>query len=218
MIDKDSSLFMYDNRGKPLSGFTLKKVNAEIIASPKHIRLQSKDYILIPLDNYTLKIVSRTGKDRVKVKGKITFSDNEIFSYLNTFSTTDQGGNLIQVDTKGNKVSSPLQLTEGHQIDATTKTLVTLSENELNIKGIPVKLPYGEYTPPKIFYLNNTLYFSTTDTSSQKVYLFYSNGQAVKGFPVYGKSAVDLSNCDKDKALEMVVATEDNSILIYEIN
>ena len=78
-------------------------------------------------------------------------SDNEIFSYLNTFSTTDQGGNLIQVDTKGNKVSSPLQLTAGHQIDATTKTLVTLSENELNIKGIPVKLPYGEYTLPRYF-------------------------------------------------------------------
>ena len=121
------------------------------MASPKHIRLQSKDYILIPLENYTLKIVSRTGKDRVKVKGKITFSDNEIFSYLNTFTTTDQGGNLIQVDTKGNKVSSPLQLTAGHQIDATTKTLVTLSENELNIKGIPIKLPYGEYTPQRYF-------------------------------------------------------------------
>ena len=218
LIAQDRSLLMYNNRGKLLSGFTLKKVNADIITSPKHIRLQGKDYILIPLENYTLKIVSRTGKDRVKVKGKITFSDNEIFSYLNTFSTTDQGGNLIQVDTKGNKVSSALQLTAGHHIDATTKTLVTLSENELNIKGIPIKLPYGEYTPPKIFYLNNTLYFSTTDTSSQKVYLFYSNGEAVKGFPVYGKSAVDLSNSDKDKALEMVVATEDNSILIYEIN
>ena len=218
LIAQDRSLIMYNNRGKLLSGFSLKKVDANIMTSPKHIRLQSKDYIIIPLENYTLKIVSRTGKDRVKVKGKIAFSDNEIFSYLNTFSTTDQGGNLIQVDTKGNKVSSPLQLTAGHQIDATTKTLVTLSENVLNIKGIPVKLPYGEYTPPKIFYLNNTLYFSTTETGSQKVYLFYSNGEAVEGFPVYGKSAVDLSNSDKDKALEMVVATEDNSILIYDIN
>jgi hypothetical protein len=96
--------------------------------------------------------------------------------------------------------------------------LVTLSENILNIKGIPVKLPYGTFTPPKIFYVNNTLYFSTTDTSAQKVYLFYSNGNAVEGFPVYGNSTVDLANSDKDKALEMVVATEDNSLLIYEIN
>ncbi len=218
LIAQDRSLLMFNNRGKRLNGFTLKKVNANIIAPPKHIRLQSKDYILVPLENNTLKILSRTGKERVMVKGKIAFSDNEIFSYLNTFATTDQGGNLIQVDTKGNKVSSPLQLTTGHRIDATTKTLVTLSENKLNIKGIPVKLPYGEYTPPKIFYLNNTLYFSTTDTTEQKVYLFYSNGKAVPGFPVYGKSTMDMANSDKDKALEIVVATEDNSLLIYEFN
>ena len=218
LIAQDRSLMMYNNRGKRLNGFTLKKVSSNIIAPPKHIRLQSKDYILIPLENNTLKIVSRTGKDRVKVKGKIAFTNNGIFSYLNTFTTTDQGGHLIQVDTKGNRVASSLNLSPNHRIDATTKTLVTLSENTLNIKGIPVKLPYGEYTPPKIFYLNNTLYFSTTDTADQKVYLFYSNGEAVEGFPVYGKSAVDISNSDKDKALEMVVATEDNSILIYEIN
>ena len=218
LIAQDRSLLMFDNQGKRLNGFTLKKVNASIIAAPKHIRLQSKDYILIPLENNTLRIVSRTGKDRVKVKGKIAFSDNEIFSYLNTFSTTDQDGNLIQVDTKGNKVSSALQLKLGHRIDATTKTLVTLSENKLNIKGIPITLPFGNYTAPKIFYLNNTLYFSTTDASEKKVYLFYSNGETVPGFPVYGKSAIDMANSDKDKALEMVVASEDNNILIYEIN
>ena len=209
---------MYDNRGKRLNGFSLKKVNANIISAPKHIRLQKKDYILIPLEDKTLKIVSRTGKDRVKVKGKIAFAGNSVFSYLNTFATTDQEGKLIQVDTKGNKVASALNLKPNNRIDATTKTLVTLSGNLLNIKGIPVKLPIGKFTPPKIFYLNNTLYFSTTDKSEKKVYLFYSNAKAVEGFPVYGKSAVDITNSDKDKALEMVVATEDNSLLVYEIN
>ena len=218
LIAQDRSLFMYNNRGKRLNGFTLKKVNSNIIAPPKHVRLQGKDYILIPQENNTLKIVSRTGKDRVKVKGKIAFSDNYVFSYLNTFATTDQAGNLIQVDTKGNKVVSSLNLAPNHRIDATTKTLVTLSENTLNIKGIPVKLPYGEYTPPQIFYLNNTLFFSTTDSANQRVYLFYSNGKSVEGFPVYGKSAIDLSNSDNDKALEMLVASEDSNILIYEIN
>lgn len=218
LIAQDRSLLMLNNRGKKLNGFTLKKVNANIVSPPKHIRLQSKDYILIPMENNNLKIVSRTGKDRVKVKGKIDFSENGVFSYLNTFTTSDQGGNLIQIDTKGNMVASKLNLATNHRIDATTKTLVTLSENTLNIKGIPVNLPFGEYTSPKIFYLNNTLYFSTTDISNQKVYLFYSNGEAVEGFPVYGKSAVDLSNSDKDKFLEMIVASEDNSVLIYEIN
>lgn len=218
LVTQDRSIYMYNGDGKRVNGFKLKKVDAPILSAPKHLRFQGKDYIVMPLENNRLKIVSRTGLDRIKVKGDIKFSDNEIFSYLNTFATTNREGSLIQIDTRGNKVTSSLGLSPNHKIDATTKSLVTLSENNLNIKGIPVILPFGNYTSPKIFYLNNTLYISTTDQEAQKVYLFYSNGKAVEGFPVYGNSAIDLSNSDKDKALEMVVTAEDNSILVYEIN
>lgn len=218
VIAQDKSLFMYDGKGKRVNGFKIKKVDAQILTSPKHIRLQGKDYIVMPLENNRLKIISRTGLDRIKVKGKVDFSDNEIFSYLNTFATTDREGNLIQVDTQGNQVSSPLGLSPNHKIDATTRSLVTLSDNNLNIKGVPVTLPFGNYTSPKIFYLNNTLYISTTDKEAQKVHLFFSNGKAVEGFPVYGSAAVDLSNSDKDKGLELLVSVEDNSLLVYEIN
>ena len=218
VIAQDKSLFMYDGKGKRVNGFKIKKVDAQILSSPKHIRFQGKDYIVMPLDNNRLKIVSRTGQDRIKVKGKVNFSKNEIYSYLNTFATTDRSGSLIQVDTRGNLVTSSLGLSPNHKIDATTRSLVTLSDNNLNIKGVPVTLPFGSYTSPKIFYLNNTLYISTTDKEAQKVYLFFSNGTAVEGFPVYGNSAVDLSNSDKDKGLELLVASEDNSLLVYEIN
>jgi len=218
MIAQDKSLLMYDGKGKRVNGFKLKKVEVQILSSPKHLRFQGKDYIVIPLENNRLKIISRTGLDRIKVKGNVNFSENEIFAYMNTFTTTDRDGRLIQVDTRGNQVSSSLGLSPNHKIDATTKSLVTLSENNLNIKGIPVTLPFGDYTSPKIFYLNNTLYISTTDKEAQKVYLFYSNGKAVEGFPVYGNAKIDLSNSDKDKALELLVTAEDNSLLVYEIN
>ena len=218
VIAQDKLLFMYDGKGKRVNGFKIKKVDTQILSSPKHIRFQGKDYIVMPLDNNRLKIVSRTGQDRIKVKGKVNFSNNEIFSYLNTFATTDRRGGLIQVDTRGNLVTSSLGLSPNHKIDATTRSLVTLSDNNLNIKGVPITLPFGSYTSPKIFYLNNTLYISTTDKEAQKVYLFFSNGTAVEGFPVYGNSAVDLSNSDKDKGLELLVGSEDNSLLVYEIN
>ena len=218
IIAQDKSLLMYDGKGKRVNGFKLKKVEAQILSSPKHLRFQGKDYIVISLKNNHLKIVSRTGLDRIKVKGNVNFSENEIFAYMNTFTTTDREGKLIQVDTRGNQVFSSLGLSPNHKIDATTKSLVTLSDNNLNIKGVPVTLPFGDYTSPKIFYLNNTLYISTTDKEAQKVYLFYSNGKAVEGFPVYGNGKIDLSNSDKDKALELLVTAEDNSLLVYEIN
>ena len=100
----------------------------------------------------------------------------------------------------------------------TSKSLVTLSENKLMIKGIPVILPFGNYTSPKIHYINNIIYVTLTDLDAQKVYAFYSNGSPVGGFPVYGSSSMDLSNSDNDKALEMVVKSEENGLLIYQIN
>ena len=70
----------------------------------------------------------------------------------------------------------------------------------------------------KFFYLNNTIYVILTDLDTHKVYAFYSNGSSVNGFPVYGNSKADLANADNDKAIEMVVQSEANSFLIYQIN
>ena len=87
----------------------------------------------------------------MKIKSTFTPSGETIFAYLKTFTTTDADGNLIQIDGKGNVLSSPLELKNGHRITATTKSLVTLSENILTVKGIPVDLPFGQYSAPKIF-------------------------------------------------------------------
>ena len=38
--------------------------------------------------------------------------------------------------------------------------------------------------------------FEITNIDSKKVYLFFSNGKLVDGFPVYGNSKIDLSNID----------------------
>jgi hypothetical protein len=157
------------------------------------------------------------GKDRIPMQQHLNFSGNQVYQYLDTFTTSDLEGNLVQIDTRGNIIKSPYELKLGHQIDATNKSLVTLSENNLNIKGIPVTLPYGNYTAPKIFYLNNTLYITTTDIESQKVYLYYSNATPVANFPVYGVEAADMS-LDQKKKTQLVVAAENNGLLIYQIN
>ena len=40
----------------------------------------------------------------------------------------------------------------------------------------------------------------------------------VVGFPVYGTATPDLSNADTDRALEMVVQSESDGFIIYEMN
>lgn len=217
VLAQDKRLLMYDNKGKRVKGFTRTKLQAPLITAPKHVRIKKKDYILLQRKNGTLGILNRLGKDRISVKQKINFSGAPLYLYLDTFTTTDLEGNLVQVDTKGNSIKSPYELKAGHQIDATAKSLVTLSDNNLNIKGIPVTLPFGNYTQPKIYYLNNTLYITTTDTDSQKVYLYYSNGTPVSNFPVYGISPADVSLTTK-KQVQLVVEAENNGLLIYQVS
>lgn len=218
LLSHGKKVEMYDNRGKNVSGFRLKSLRQPLQHPPKHIRFKNKDYIVLQDIGGQIRILNRQGKDRIRLKGAANSSFNPVFEYRNTFATTTKDGDLIQIDTNGNLATSPLGLLPGHQVDMTTKSLVSLSENKLIIKGIPVLLPYGNYTPPKIHYINNTIYVTLTDLDTQKVYAYYSNGTAVSGFPVYGSSAIDLSNADNDKAIEMVVKSEEEGVLIYQIN
>ena len=218
VLSQGNNLQMFNSKGKKVPGFKFSRTKTPIINPPVHIRINQKDYIAIQEESGKLYLLNRTGKERIKVKENIAFSGNPVNSYLKTFTTSDKNGNLIQIDVKGNIVKTNLDLEKGHQIATTTKSLVSLSNNILNIKGIPITLPFGRYTAPKIFYINNIIYVTTTDLDAQKVYLYYSNGTSVSGFPVYGTSIADLTNADKDKALELVVQSESNGMIIYEIN
>ena len=218
LLVQDKDIIMLDSKGKKVNGFKFSKTKKSIINPVKHIRIKGKDFIIVQEENGNINILNRRGESVIDVDSKLFSSINPIWSYLDTFTTSDVDGNLVQIDTKGNIIKTPDNFGDNHLLEMTTKTLVSISENTITIKGIPVKLPYGNYTRPKIFYINNTLYIATTDLDSQKVYLFLSNGNQVQGFPVYGTSFIDIANADNDKSLEMIVQSESDGVIIYQIN
>lgn len=217
VVVQNSDLFMFDNRGNRVRGFNFSTANDRITHTPKHIRIGRKDYIVIPEASKKLNILSRTGKTRVPVGETIDFSDNEWFEYQGDFISTNASGDLLKIDEQGRVTKEELNLSDNHRIDATAKTLVTLSENILTVKGNAIPLDFGLYTAPKIFYLDNKIYVTVTDIQAHKVYLFDSNGKLLPGFPVYGSSMVDMANADGDAFLEIVVQGDDDAVLVYEI-
>ena len=218
LLAQDKNLLMLDSKGEKVNGFKFSKTNSSIINPAKHIRIKGKDFIILQEQSGKLNILNRRGEKIVNIDSYLSFSKNPIWSYLNTFTTSDVEGNMVQIDTKGNIIKTPEGWAPNHLLEMTTKTLVSISENILTIKGIPVKLPYGNYTRPKIFYINNNIYISTTEKDSQKVYLFLSNGTSVEGFPVFGIETADIVNADNDDSLEMIVQSESDGIIIYQIN
>ncbi|MGE5943092.1 MAG: ribonuclease HII, partial [Flavobacteriales bacterium] len=160
----------------------------------------------------------RVGKTRISPKISTTFSSEPVFFYNDKFATTNAAGDLISIDTNGNTSTLNLNLTENHHIDASSKTLVTLSENKLTIKDKTVELDFGNYTQPKLFYINDKIYVSVTDLQAHKVYMYDSQGELLSNFPIYGNSMAALDTIDKNGNLGFVVKGENNSIILYEIN
>ncbi|HLT33196.1 MAG TPA: hypothetical protein VKZ98_05345 [Aquaticitalea sp.] len=217
MVTQGKSVLMYDGQGNTVKGFTYKQAENTINSQPRHFRIGTKDYIVFVQGN-ELEILDRVGKTRINVKNNISFSGNNIFVYENKFTATTDKGDLIQIDVNGKMTSLNLNLGEKHAMTATSKTLVTLSDNILNIKTHKVEMEFGVYTAPKIFYLNDKIYVSITDLQTKKIYLFDSQGKEINNFPVYGNSSIELDNIDNGKGLEFVTKGDSNSVLIYHMN
>jgi len=218
LIVQDRKITMLDNSAKIVAGFNFKEANSKITQAPKHFRMNTKDYIVFPEENGTLRILSRTGTDRILVKQKINFSQNEIYAYNNKFTTTDTKGNLYQIDEKGTITQTKLNFNKDHGLQTTSSVLATMNENTLSIKGKSVALELGVYTKPQIFYIANKIYVSVTDIQNQKIYLFDSKADPIANFPVYGTSVIDLADMDNDKKLELVAKDLENSLIVYRIN
>ena len=216
LVIQNNSTLMYYKTGKAVVGFNYRNSNS-IKTQPKHFRIGSKDYIVFVAGN-KMQILDRRGKTRIQVNNNIDFSGQPVFLYNNTFTTTTAKGELVQINLNGSATNQNIGLDNPHHIDATSKTLVTLSENKLNIKRNTLELDFGNYTTPKIFYISDKIYVSLTDLQTQKAYLFDSQSEPINNFPVYGNSTIDFDNIDADRYLEFVTQGESNSIVVYEKN
>ena len=93
-----------------------------------------------------------------------------------------------------------------------------MSDNKLKIKSNILDLDFGNYTTPKIFYLNDKIYVSATDLDAKKVYLFDSQAKLLQNFPVFGTASAELQNLDKERGLELITQSDNKTIIVYKIN
>ena len=217
MITQGKSVLMYDKNGDIVKGFKYKTAKNNITSQPKHFRIGRKDFIVFTHGN-KIEILDRVGEPRIKVKESISFSENDIYLFNNKITTSDTNGELIQINSKGKVSHKNLNVNSTHKIATTSKTFVSLNDNKLTIKSNTIELDFGDYTPPKIFYINDKIYVTVTDLQSKKGFLFDSQAKSIANFPIYANSQLELNNIDKDKALEVITKGDKNAIIVYEIN
>ncbi|WP_375236194.1 hypothetical protein [Winogradskyella sp.] len=217
LVTQNKSLIMYNTEAKRVNGFKYKKASNTISSQPKHFKIGSKDYIVFS-QGEKLEVLNRQGKERITVKGNIEFSNNSIYLYQNKFTTLTNTGQLAQVDTDGHIKLKPFDLDTNSNINTTSKTLVAMSDNKLKIKSKILDLDFGNYTMPRIFYLYDKIYISTTDLDAKKVFIYDSQGKLLPKFPVFGTASIDLQNLDKKRGLELITQSDNKTIIVYKIN
>ena len=218
VVTQGTNVFMYNSKGQIVKGFKYTKAESNILFAPKHFRIGQKDYLVFMLENGALKILSRAGNLRIKVNERIEFSENQVLLYKDKFTLTDKGGTLFAIDQKGGISKTKFNLNEDHGADATSKTLATMNDNVLTIKGKKTSLDLGVYTRPRIFYIYDKIYVSVTDLQSKQTYLFDSNAKPITNFPVAGASLPDLADIDNDRKIELVTREGENSLVVYKMN
>ncbi|MFT5861997.1 MAG: hypothetical protein ACI828_000643 [Flavobacteriales bacterium] len=218
LIVQNDALNMYDKNAKPVNGFVFDKAGSSIIQPPQHIRISNKDYILVTESNGTLNILSRTGKSRIDVKETIDFGDTPVLTSDNKFLIYNVNGDKITIGTNGTMIENATNIGSGAAIIQSGSTLVSLRENDLQIKGIAVALPFGMYTSPSIATIRNKKYIAVTNIETSEAYIFDTNGKELDNFPVYGISTADIGLLERNKGLGFVTQGDSQSILIYKIN
>jgi len=221
IITQGNELFMINNKGKSVNGFKFKKTKSDIVLPPKHIRMATKDYILIAEKSGKLNILSRVGNSRINISKSFNFSEIPIVKEGENFviiakdpkpsvqikNSISENGNVRSINLN---VSSYWFTVKG-------KTKVTLDDNLMRINGKLVELPYGIYTPPQIFIANKKTYITITETQENKAYVYTKLGELLSGFPLFGTSSIDIGDATNNGKINFLVKGGDKEILLFEL-
>ena len=216
LVTQGKELNMYDSKGKIVTGFTFKKASSNVVLPPQHIRMANKDYILIAEEDGKLNILSRTGKSRINISKKFSFSDIPIAKELNKFVIITKDFRKESISQAGKVDPIQLNVADNYWFTMRGNTKVTLDDNLLRISGKLIELPFGIYSRPKAFLINRKTYISVTETQENKVFVFDKEGTLIPGFPVYGTSVSDLGEAKANGQPNMVVKGSAKEVILYQ--
>ena len=216
IVTQGKEVLMIDGKGKTVRGFKFKKTKSNIVFSPQHFRINSKDYIVIAEESGKLNILSRVGKSRVTVSKTFDFSQTPVTLENTKLVVINKDNSKNSVGVDGKTTTKKLNVTSYH-FTVKGKTKVTLDDNLMRINGVLIELPFGIYTQPTISTVNRKIYISITETQENKVYIYNKSGNLLPGFPVYATSMIDLGDATKNGKTNFVVKGDSKNILLYEI-
>ncbi|WP_203294095.1 hypothetical protein [Luteirhabdus pelagi] len=215
VVTQGRELFMYNQKGQSVKGFTFDKASSEVVLPPQHIRMGNKDYIIVAEKNGKLNILHRTGKTRVTVKEKFEFSDIPIAEEGTSFVIITKDNTKVSISQSGRVERQPLNVSNSYHFAVQGAIKATLDDNLLRINGKLIELPFGIYTAPKLYRIGRETYVTVTETQEKRTHVFTRLGESVSNFPVYGTSEAEIASPSNSSRKYLTVRGDENHVLLY---
>lgn len=214
LITQDRQLQMLDINGKTVKGFKFKKTKSAIAQPPKHIRIGTKDYILIQEENGKLHITDRTGKTRVPQDGTFTDLLTPWSAFENAFAAIDKRGKLWKISTSGSIISEETLAKNPENALITKNKVFLIEDNKIYDKLSAFDLDYGKYSRLAFAKSNTDEYLFTTNMDDRSLTVL-KNLQPVESLKVYalGNPAI----LKQKNGFIVAVAEDSKRFLIYRL-
>lgn len=211
VVTTGADLKMLDAKGNNVRGFKYKS-DGTILNSPRHFRKGNKDYIAFTTDKNQLKLLSRTGTVRTKVKNRIESKSNLYFNN-NLIQLVNSDDQLLHINPTTGKVTiTTTTLEADSHISFTSRSQLIQNKNVVHLNGSKQSLPYGTYTPAQWSRINNKDYVTMVDNGESKVYILNNEGSIIPFMPVYGNQIARIAGGNQ----RYLVTLDQNEILIYK--
>ena len=230
---QNNMLYNFDIDGNLVKGWEYVAENSPATKNISHFILSNKDYIVVPLQNGKVKIIERSGKDRISLKNKLPKTHNTIHLNLNSdlnivyFSKLDSSGNVVKLyfndkienlnftGIPNHSYFENYEVNNDNSIDhvfAFDKTLKVIDSEKHDLFKMEVN-DVITHTP---------LFFKMPDKSikiglvtASNIYLINAVGTIENNFPLTGSTPFNITNLSNDNSLNLIVGDKK---LIYMYN
>jgi ribosomal protein L20 len=236
---ENKNVYLYGLDGNLINGWEFQQTDTHVNTPVQHFRVKTRDYILLA-DKYRIYILNRRGQERIRVNHQFTKSKNNSFILepadhnTNThFVTTDYTGMIKMIGLNGQvtekriKKYSTEHFFDYQDIDADGyKDYIFADKNKLEVFKKNGDKIFDYTFNEEITYPPGYYYFSYDDRklgvvtkSSGQIYLFNSDGNIYKGFPLKGSTSFSIGYLGSShNQFNLIVGSQYNFLYNYSVN
>jgi hypothetical protein len=230
---ENNMVYNYNVHGDLVKGWEYSTTESPANGKIWHFTISNKDYIVIPLQNGSLKIIERNGKDRVILKNTLPQINNSTYLNVGTdlsktyLITTDSSGIVTKLYL--NDQLEKITFENGQENTSfnffdydnnQSNDFILSHNNTLRIIDIEKNILYENE-----FELNITQqpqHFKMKDKTSRtgivtqnEIYLINAKREIEDGFPLAGSTPFSIADINNDKTINLVVI---NGNILYTYN